>query len=104
LTFLISIISGFCLGSTKMSTISLQAAARTFVRNTTNLRKESDISIADMAAATKLSISTLKRIEKYARLGALAGNYRPTLATVVKIANVAQVTPDELLQLELEVA
>lgn len=86
-----------------MSTIYLPTAARTFVRNTTNLRKESGISFADMAEATKLSVSTLKRIEKYARLGALAGNYRPTLATVVKIANVANVTPDELLKHELEV-
>jgi transcriptional regulator with XRE-family HTH domain len=86
-----------------MSTISLQAAARTFVRNATTLRQESNISFADMAAATKLSVSTLKRIEQYARLGALAGNYRPNIATIVKIANVANVTPDDLLQRELEV-
>ena len=87
-----------------MTTLSLQSAARTFVRNTTNLRRESNISIADMADATRLSANTIRRIEQYARLGALAGNYRPSLSTIVKVANAAQVTPDELLDRELEVA
>lgn len=87
-----------------MSTISIQATARNFVRNTTNLRHESNVTLADMAAATKLSVKTLRRIEQYARLGALAGNYRPTLSTIVKVANAANVSAEDLLQRELQVA
>jgi transcriptional regulator with XRE-family HTH domain len=86
-----------------MSVLTLQSASLNFVRNTVNLRRESDVTIGDMAAATKLSANTIRRIEKFARLGALAGNYRPQLSTVIKIANAAQVTPDDFLSHELAV-
>lgn len=86
-----------------MSILTLQSASRNLVRNTVTLRRESGISIDDMANAAKLSASTIRRIEKFASLGALAGNYRPQMSTLVKLANVAQVTPDEYLASELEV-
>jgi transcriptional regulator with XRE-family HTH domain len=86
-----------------MSTLTLQSASRNFVKNAVTLRRESNVSVEEMAAATRLSAKTIRRIEKFAALGALAGNYRPQLSTVVKLANAASVTPDEILASELEV-
>jgi transcriptional regulator with XRE-family HTH domain len=86
-----------------MSALNIQTAARNVVRNTVNLRLESDVTISDMAAATKLSESTIRRIEKFSRLGALAGNYRPQLSTLVKLANAADVTPQDFITQELTV-
>lgn len=87
-----------------MSALNIQTAARNVVKNTVNLRRESDVSIGDMAAATNLSASTIRRIEKFGRTGALAGNYRPQLSTLVKLANAAEVTPQDFLTQELTVA
>ena len=86
-----------------MSALNIQTAARNVVKNTVSLRRESNVSVATMAAATNLSESTIRRIEKFSRLGALAGNYRPQLATLVKLANTADVTPQQYISDELTV-
>ena len=86
-----------------MSALNIQVAARNVVKNTVNLRRESNVSVATMAAATNLSESTIRRIEKFSRLGALAGNYRPQLSTLVKLANTAEVTPQQYISDELAV-
>ena len=86
-----------------MSILTLQSASRNFVKNTVALRRESGISIEEMAEATKLSSNTIRRIEKFASLGALAGNYRPQLSTIIKLAKAAEVTPDDVLAAELKV-
>jgi transcriptional regulator with XRE-family HTH domain len=87
-----------------MSALTLQSVSRNLVKNTVNLRRESNVTIGDMAAATKLSESTIRRIEKFGRLGALAGNYRPQLSTVIKLANAAEVSPDDFITQELAIA
>lgn len=86
-----------------MSALNIQVAARNVVKNTVNLRRESNVSVSTMAAATNLSESTIRRIEKFSRLGALAGNYRPQLSTLVKLANTAEVTPQQYISDELTV-
>jgi transcriptional regulator with XRE-family HTH domain len=86
-----------------MSNLTLQSASRHLVKNTVTLRRESGISIEEMAKATQLSANTIRRIEKFASLGALAGNYRPQLSTIIKVAKAAEVTPDDILAAELKV-
>jgi transcriptional regulator with XRE-family HTH domain len=86
-----------------MTVLTIQSASRNLVKNAVALRRESNVTIGDMAAATRLSESTIRRIEKFAALGALSGNYRPQLSTVVKLANAAEVTPTEIISAELTV-
>lgn len=87
-----------------MSALNLQTVSRNVVKNTVNLRRESEVTISDMASATQLSESTIRRIEKFGRLGALAGNYRPQLSTLVKLANAAEVSAQDFITQELTVA
>lgn len=86
-----------------MTALTLQSAARNLVKNTVTIRRESGITITEMAEATNLSKSTIRRIEAFARRGALAGNYRPQLSTLVKLSNAASVSTDDFIKNELQV-
>ena len=77
----------------------VKEAGRNFVVNVAHIRKEEGISKPAFARKTKLSRSTIFRIEKArkTRFGKNQTGYLPTLKTVIKICAVTELGMDDLL-------
>lgn len=81
-------------------TINITKAGKIIARNVAQIRKESEITQAQMAEATGVSRRTIQRIEQANTYGVA---YNPLLSTAVKIANAAQITVQDLIYSQLEI-
>ena len=78
---------------------NLKQLGKTFVINARKLRVTNNLSCRAMARAVSVSDSTIRRIEgvRKTRFGKGQQGYIPSLATVVKLAEAADLSPAQLL-------
>jgi transcriptional regulator with XRE-family HTH domain len=79
--------------------MDVKKMSKQFVINANVLRKENHLSYRGMARAVGVSDSTIRRMDGARKHGYGKGlqGYIPSLATVVKVASAAGVSPVELL-------
>ncbi|HET8685152.1 MAG TPA: helix-turn-helix transcriptional regulator [Methanosarcina sp.] len=77
----------------KKATPLFTKTSKTIASNVHTLAKNSDMTAAEFAAATKLSRSTIRRIEDARRF---KRPYNPQLSTLLKLSKAANLSLDEL--------
>jgi len=80
--------------------VTLNKAGRNIVSNAHVIQKESLLTIKQMAEATNLSTSTIRRMSKARKE---RRTYNPMFSTVVKLAQATQVSVDDLVSGKLDV-
>lgn len=80
--------------------VSLNKAGKILVQNVNTIRKESRLTVKELAEATGVSKDTIYRMNKARKE---RRTYRPMLSTVVKLAKASNISIDDLVSGKVDV-